>query len=115
MFAHARQSGGWKRFGKRGSDKTDATKQIPSWMQGKGKVDNSANTQQKPRRSRGPRRLGGATEATGNFLKYLQSKGFLSKKPKMTQAQKDAAKDKAESMRAAAVFNRFDNDHNSQM
>ena len=110
-FQHYRQSGNWKKYKGKGGKTYD------------GKKSDGKKTY--PRRSRGgERRLGGSSKnykksgstsnkGPTNFWKYLQSKGF--KRPEQTQAQKEAAKDKMDSMRAAMVFNRFDDDHNSQM
>jgi len=118
-FQHYRQSGNWKKYKGKGGKTYDGKKSDgkKTWTKG--------NSDKYPRRSRGgERRLGGSSKnykksgstynkGQTNFWKYLQSKGF--KRPEQTQAQKEAAKDKMDSMRAATVFNRFDDDHNSQM
>merc|ERR1719326_2111785 len=60
------------------------------------------------RRNRGGHRQL-ADKSGADFWKYLQSKGFVSQKPKQS------AKDRMDSMRAAQVFRKFDQDHNNKV
>ena len=60
------------------------------------------------RRNRGGHRQ--LADASGaDFWKYLQSKGFVSQKPKQS------TKDRMDSMRAAQVFRKFDQDRNNKV
>jgi len=126
-FQHYRQSGNWRKYSKGKGGKYDGKKYDGKKYDGK-KYDgkktyvkgNSDKYQRRPRG--GERRLGDSSKKNYqkssqkggfNFWKYLQDKGF--KRPEQTEAQKQAAKDKMESRRAAMVFSRFDDDRNGQM
>ena len=60
------------------------------------------------RNRRGHRQLADKGDGA-DFWKYLQQQGFVSQKPKQS------TKDRMDSMRAAQVFRKFDQDHNSKV
>jgi len=106
-----------RKSGKNDSDKThnvDGNKQIGGHRDGSKQTghrrpgqDSSRGGRGQRRNRDGPRQLADASGA--DFWKYLQSKGFVSQKPKQS------TKDRLDSIRAAQVFRKFDQDHNNKV